>query len=148
MPSIDIVRLDHVQINVTDLDDARRYYSEVLGLREVPRPESFDFAGCWFRMGDIDVHLVVRPPEPLSDRHFCIRVADVHRAAADLERRGQAVRWDVKYKIPGVDRFFIRDPDGNRIEIQGPETPRGTPLPEGEVETASAVRVRGYGISR
>ena len=26
-----------------------------------------------------------------------------------------------RYKIGGVERFFIRDPDGNRIEVQGPD---------------------------
>ena len=24
-------------------------------------------------------------------------------------------------KIPGIDRFFVYDPDGNRVELQGPE---------------------------
>jgi hypothetical protein len=31
------------------------------------------------------------------------------------------VAWNTRHKIPGVDRFFTDDPDGNRIEIQGPE---------------------------
>jgi catechol 2,3-dioxygenase-like lactoylglutathione lyase family enzyme len=42
-----IVRLDHIQINVTDLARAKRFYGEVLDLEEAPRPESFDFAGAW-----------------------------------------------------------------------------------------------------
>lgn len=117
--SIHALRVDHVQINVTDLARARRFYEQVLGLSETPRPESFDFAGCWYRVGEVDVHLVVREAEPLSQRHFCLWVADVHAAAKHLESQGVPVKWDHKYKIRGVDRFFVFDPDQNRIEIQG-----------------------------
>ena len=121
MPAISVVRMDHVQVNVTDLDRARRFYGGVLELEEVPRPESFDFAGAWYRIGDVDLHLVVRPPEPESDDHVCFWVADVRQTAQALEARGQAVAWQTRYKIRGVDRFFVRDPDGNRIEVQGPD---------------------------
>ena len=121
MPAVSIERMDHVQVNVTDLDRARRFYGGVLELQEVPRPESFDFAGAWYRIGEVDLHLVVRPPEPESEDHICLWVADVRRTAEVLEARGQTVAWQHKYKIRGVDRFFIRDPDGNRIEVQGPD---------------------------
>ncbi|HEX8663158.1 MAG TPA: VOC family protein [Beijerinckiaceae bacterium] len=121
MPAISVIRMDHVQVNVTDLDRARRFYGGVLELTEVPRPESFDFAGAWYRIGDVDLHLVVRPPEPESDDHICLWVADVHGTAKALEAQGQTVSWQHRGKIRGVDRFFIRDPDGNRIEVQGPD---------------------------
>ena len=91
MGGIAIERMDHIQINVTDLARAKRFYAEVLGLAEVPRPESFDFAGAWYRIGEVDLHLVVRPPEPDSEDHFCLWTADVHGAASNLERRGQEV---------------------------------------------------------
>jgi hypothetical protein len=48
-------------------------------------------------------------------------VSDVHAAARRLSGAGCRVGWESKYKIPGVDRFFTDDPDGNRIEVQGPE---------------------------
>src|SRR5690349_10102427 len=50
-PSFDAVRIDHVAVIVTDVDRARRFYAEVLSLREVQRPESFDFPGAWFQAG-------------------------------------------------------------------------------------------------
>jgi catechol 2,3-dioxygenase-like lactoylglutathione lyase family enzyme len=113
------IRIDHVQINVTDLPRARRFYGGLLALVETPRPESFDFAGCWYRIGEVDLHLVVRDPEPLSARHFCLWVSDVHATAKSIEAAGYPVKWDLKYKIRGVDRFFVFDEDNNRIEIQG-----------------------------
>ncbi len=121
MGAFTIERMDHVQINVTDLERARRFYGATLGLTEVPRPDSFDFAGAWYRIGDMDLHLVVRGPEPRGEDHICFWTSDVHAAGRALEERGVAVAWMLRYKIPGVDRFFIRDPDGNRIEVQGPD---------------------------
>ena len=49
-------RIDHVTILVTDLDKARDFYARVLGLREVPRPPSFDFPGMWFKTGPAFLH--------------------------------------------------------------------------------------------
>ena len=119
MNTIHVIRIDHVQINVTDITRARRFYGGLLGLSETPRPESFDFGGCWYRIGDVDLHLVIRDPEPPGARHFCLWVADIHAAAATIEAGGYPVTWDVKYKIRGVERFFVFDDDNNRIEIQG-----------------------------
>ena len=121
MGAFQAARVDHVQINVTDLDRAKQFYAGVLELEEVPRPESFDFAGAWYRIDDVDLHLVVREREPVSARHFCLWVEDVHQAAVSLEAGGYQVSWETKFKILGVDRFFVSDPDENRIEVQGPD---------------------------
>ena len=114
-------RVDHIQINVTDLTMAKQFYGGVLELEEVPRPESFDFAGAWYRIGEVDLHLVVREREPVSARHFCLWVKDVRQAAGKLEALGCRISWQTSLKIRGVDRFFVVDPDDNRIEVQGPD---------------------------
>ena len=115
-------RMDHVAVVVTDVDRARRFYVGVLGLDEVSRPESFDFPGAWFQTGPEVVHLPGQPAsEGVGRRHFCLWVDDVHAAARHLGRAGCRVIWEHAYKIKGIDRFFTSDPDGNRIEIQGPE---------------------------
>ncbi|HEV7687059.1 MAG TPA: VOC family protein, partial [Acidimicrobiia bacterium] len=41
-----VERLDHVSIIVTDVERAKRFYAQVLGLAEIPRPQSFDFPGA------------------------------------------------------------------------------------------------------
>jgi catechol 2,3-dioxygenase-like lactoylglutathione lyase family enzyme len=119
---IGAIVIDHVAIIVTNLDRSKHFYAAVLGLREVPRPESFDFPGGWYQMGDTCLHLLGKPsPDSESPRHFCIRVEDIAAAAKHLESAGWPIRWDTKYKITGIDRFFLHDPDGNRIELQGTE---------------------------
>src|SRR5690242_18140177 len=115
-------RIDHVAIDITDVDRAKAFYGGVLGLREVPRPESFDFGGAWYQIGPEVLHLVSRSTKfPEAPHHFCLWVEDVHAAAKWIEAAGYAVTWDRRYKITGIDRFFVRDPDGNRVEFQGAE---------------------------
>lgn len=122
MNGISAERIDHVAIIVTDLSRSKRFYTEVLGLREVARPESFDFPGAWFEIGPTFLHLLGKPaPDTSSPRHFCLWVPDIRAAASQIEADGANVQWNLRHKIPGVDRFFCYDPDGNRIEVQGPE---------------------------
>ena len=116
-----IQRIDHVAINVSDMPRARAFYGGVLKLKEVPRPKSFDFAGAWYRIGTVDLHLISRDEvDPQSRRHFAFWLSNVHTAAKEIEASGINVTWDT-YKIDGIDRFFVRDPDGNRLEFQGDE---------------------------
>ena len=117
-----IERLDHLAINVTDITRAKAFYNDLLGLREIPRPPSFDFPGAWYRIGPVDIHLVGGLPkaDPHTSRHFCLWVGDVHAAGAEAEKLGLKPNWNHR-KIPGVDRFYINDPDGNQLEFQGAE---------------------------
>ncbi|MBI3829207.1 MAG: VOC family protein [Planctomycetes bacterium] len=125
MHPIRVERLDHLTVNVTDVERAKRFYAEVLGLKEVPRPASFVFPGAWYDAGPTLIHLVWRKEaDPLSSRHLALWLSDVHAAAKYFEGQGQDVKWD-QTKIPGVDRFFIRDPDGNLIELQGSDGTAG-----------------------
>jgi catechol 2,3-dioxygenase-like lactoylglutathione lyase family enzyme len=119
---IQVQRLEHVAVVVTDVERARAFYVNVLGLREVARPKSFDFPGAWFQVGPEVLHLLGRPQtEGTGRRHFCLWVKDVHAAAKWVAGSGFPVLWEHTYKIEGIDRFFTADPDSNRIEIQGPE---------------------------
>jgi glyoxylase I family protein len=119
-------RLDHVAVVVTDLVRAMAFYRDVLCLREIPRPPTFDFPGAWFLIGPAEtnqtLHLLsMDESEGRGRRHFCIGVDDLTAAAAHITRCGYEVLWHAKHKIPGIDRFFVYDPDGNRIELQGAE---------------------------
>jgi glyoxylase I family protein len=117
--SIGVESFNHVTVNITDLAKAKAFYTGVLGLEEIERPASFDFPGAWYRIGAVLIHLVGRAQrDPETTQHYCLWVTDVRAAAKKIEAGGCEVKWD-KRKIEGVDRFFTRDPDGNRIEIQG-----------------------------
>ena len=115
-------KIEHVAVTVADVRRARAFYEGVLGLREVPRPESFDFPGAWYRLGNLDLHVIGRDQtDPPSRRHFALWVQDIRATADALKNAGCPVLWEHKYKIRDIDRFFTEDPDGNRIEVMGPD---------------------------
>lgn len=116
MPGLTIACIDHVSVLITALEPARHFYREILGLREIPRPKEFDFVALWFDLNGQQLHLLQMPAaDTVSPRHFALRVADIHGAREHFARHG--IRTDETVKIRAADRFFIRDPDGNRIEI-------------------------------
>ena len=119
-----VVSLDHVSIAVTDLAVAKRFYGEVLGLVELPRPP-FDFQGAWYRIGDRQLHLIVHPPARTlrgvseidsRDGHFAVRVKSFDETLALLRERGVTVR-DRRENVTPWAQLYVTDPDGNVIEF-------------------------------
>jgi len=116
MKALSVEKIDHCSVIITDVDRSRHFYSGILGLQEVPRPKTFDFVVLWYQLGDQQIHLLLKDrPDTRSPRHFALRVDDV-QAARDYFR-SLGVPMEETAPIPGADRFFIYDPDGNRIEI-------------------------------
>lgn len=116
--------IHHVSLAVTDLAAARRFYGEVLRLREIPRPP-FPFAGAWYELGDRQLHLIVHPegrtlrgtPQIDShDGHVALRIASYTRAKAHLEAHGVAFRDRYDNPTPWA-QLYVTDPDGNVIEL-------------------------------
>src|SRR5215470_2974764 len=116
MSGLALTQIDHVSVVITDLERSRRFYRDVLGLKEIAKPRTFDFVVLWFELGNQQLHLLLQSrPDTLSPRHFALRVRDAAAARAYFRERGVATQETTP--IPAADRFFIADPDGNRIEI-------------------------------
>lgn len=119
MAMIRVERLDHVAVDVTDMTAARGFYAGVLGLREIPRPDSFDFPGAWFEIGPASLHIVSRGQrDAIGRRHICFVVSNLKDAEEAVRAAGFPVTHDGRGTIPGIERFYTTDPDGNRVEIQ------------------------------
>ena len=112
-----VTHIDHVSVIVTDVARSRAFYRDVLGLPEIAPPREFDFVALWFDLGGGQtLHLLQKPTaDTHSPRHFCLHVEDIAAARAHFARLGVAL--DETTKIAAADRFFVRDPDGNRIEL-------------------------------
>lgn len=118
-----IVGLDHVQIAAPPgcEEAARAFYGELLGLAEVPKPDPLlARGGAWFELADSRrLHVgVERPFAPALKAHPALRVdsqAALEALAGELARRGHEPRWDED--LPGVTRFYVDDPFGNRVEL-------------------------------
>jgi glyoxylase I family protein len=114
--SLEITHLDHCSVLITDVERSRRFYGGLLGLKEIARPRTFDFVVVWYDLGNQHLHLLLKDkPDTASPRHFALRVWDAAAARAHFQSQGVATLETTP--IPGADRFFIHDPDGNRIEI-------------------------------
>jgi catechol 2,3-dioxygenase-like lactoylglutathione lyase family enzyme len=111
-----VSQLDHCSVIITDVERSRRFYGNLLGLTEINKPRTFDFVVLWYDLGNMHIHLLLKDrPDTQSPRHFALRVADAATARRYFQTQGVATEETTP--IPGADRFFIRDPDGNRIEI-------------------------------
>ena len=116
MVGIQITHIDHVSVLITDVERSRGFYRDVLGLKEIAKPRSFSFVALWFELGNQQLHLLLKDkPDTRSPRHFALRVKDVPAARSYFRERGIALEETTV--IPSCDRFFVYDPDGNRIEI-------------------------------
>lgn len=110
----------HVGLNVKDLEACRQFYVETLGLTPLPRPD-FGFPGVWLQAGNQQIHLLQQSEfqEPAAGQHFAFEVADLDAAVEELRAAG--VQISDAFEIPDVGRqAFLRDPDGNGIELNQP----------------------------
>lgn len=119
MPSL---RLHHVQLAAPPESEgaARRFYGELLGLREIPKPANLARrGGVWFELAGAQLHIGIeadfRPAQKAHPSFESGRLGDLRKRlrAAGVET------WEDE-PFPGRDRFYARDPFGNRIEFIGP----------------------------
>jgi catechol 2,3-dioxygenase-like lactoylglutathione lyase family enzyme len=114
--ALTVTQIDHVSVIISDVERSRRFYRDLLGLKEINKPRTFDFVVLWFEMANHQLHLLLKDrPDTRSPRHFALRVKDARAARAYF--REHDVPTEETTPIPGADRFFIYDPDSNRIEI-------------------------------
>jgi catechol 2,3-dioxygenase-like lactoylglutathione lyase family enzyme len=123
-----ITRIDHVQVAAPPGCEpaARGFYGGLLELAEVNKPEALAArGGCWFAVGGQQLHVgVAQPFAPSAKAHPALGVGDraaLETLAARLQAAGYTVEWDDV--IAGVDRFYVHDPFGNRLELVAPESP-------------------------
>jgi glyoxylase I family protein len=112
----------HAAIRVTDVERARHFYIDVLGFKEIPRPD-VPSPGAWLSLGDAQVHLVNGPPpqygaEPgMPTRpHIAIVIDDFERASAELDKHG--IKHRVAMGSVAGSVVLLSDPDGNAIELR------------------------------
>ncbi|MGY3715885.1 VOC family protein [Sutcliffiella cohnii] len=116
--------LHHVSLNVTDLEKAKDFYSKILCLKEIKRPD-FGFPGAWYDIEGQQLHLIVDPAsqtiredKSLSSRegHFALRVESYSETLEWLKQNNVAVLEKPTSKS-GFAQIFCADPDGNLIEL-------------------------------
>jgi catechol 2,3-dioxygenase-like lactoylglutathione lyase family enzyme len=115
-----IVRLHHAQITIPsgEEDSCRRFYCDVLGLSEIPKPASLqERGGFWLELDGIQIHVGTEDnvDRNASKAHLAYQVDDLKSWRAKLLEKNVKVIDGIA--IPGYERFEFRDPFGNRVEF-------------------------------
>ena|SRR5579859_7673178 len=114
-----ILGLEHVNVSITagGEEAARRFYTGVLELEEIPRPTTLTAkGGVWFRCGPQELHCGVEETVARSRRHPALLTDDLDAVRARLAAAGALIGTDGG-EIPGYRRFHTEDPFGNRLEL-------------------------------
>jgi lactoylglutathione lyase len=118
-----ICELNHVAIQVANVELSCDFYRRVLQLSPLPRP-AFDFPGAWFRLGaSQELHLIGERSEPViagsRGNHFALQVDDLVAWGKHLRNVGADFQ-PAKPRPDGALQIFLRDPDGHYIELFTP----------------------------
>lgn len=120
---ITIAGFHHAGVLVTDIDRAAAFYEGVLGLEKLERPD-FGFPGRWYDLKNgHQLHLMSTAAlpdhstnNPKFDRHVALVVPDLPKTAEQLTELG--IPFAQGSGRGGAAQLFIRDPDGNMIELR------------------------------
>lgn len=139
-PKLPLASFNHVSRECLSLEKSRRFYIDILGFREIPRPP-FDCDGMWLVGYGLNLHLVATSVP--SERQK-VKLARIHHFSSALPRvdhiafltydldsvREVLDKERVYYNyqaLPhaGIYQIFMFDPDGNVIEISNCAPPVG-----------------------
>jgi catechol 2,3-dioxygenase-like lactoylglutathione lyase family enzyme len=117
---IEVVKHNHVALQVKDIAVSTKFYKEVLGLEQVPVPDSLKAIRSWFKLGtDQQIHLLAGRTEPVvNDRngsHFALFVQSIKSAEVYLQTHKMSFHKQVRFD--GAIQIYIADPDGYLIEL-------------------------------
>jgi catechol 2,3-dioxygenase-like lactoylglutathione lyase family enzyme len=113
------IGIEHVQLAAPKgcEAEARRFFGELLGMTEVPKPENLRHrGGVWFQCGFQQIHIGVEEDfKPAQKAHPGFLVHNVRGLRDHLAANGVKVKDDDL--VEGVIRFHAEDPFGNRLEF-------------------------------
>ncbi|MFC0477594.1 VOC family protein [Robertmurraya beringensis] len=116
------IKIDHIQLAAPagSEDQARHFFSTILGLTEIEKPAALKKrGGVWFQLGaQQQLHIGIEDPfSPAKKAHPAFVVHNLNSLKDHLQTHHVPYKEDTL--IPNVDRIYIEDPFGNRIEIIG-----------------------------
>ena len=140
---MNVIRGHHYSFTVSDLERSKAFYGDVLGLEEVERPD-FGIPGVWYGVGETQIHLIGKPegvdtgsPSPKLTpiaNHSAFQIEDYDAAVERLRECGA----EFVELSREVGQIFVRDPDGNIIELIQPGGLLGR-LPDDVMEKLKAL---------
>ena len=120
-----IKKIAFVGIPVTDMERARAFYEDVLGLQPDPEMTGEHWTEYSIGEGTLAIACVGEQWKPSNERtSAALEVENLEKAIAELERR--KIAYD-KVDSPVCRMVIIEDPDGNKLIIHKlkPENEKG-----------------------
>ena len=130
---VEITDINHVSLVIKDVAASRKFYCDILGMVEVPRPATFKFGGAWFRKGSAEIHLIqeddaVQTPGDAAPkvnehqdislaRHIGFAITDMDEVVNVLNRHGIPIVTGPRPRGDGVLQLYCHDPDGHLVEL-------------------------------
>jgi catechol 2,3-dioxygenase-like lactoylglutathione lyase family enzyme len=116
-----VERTDFISVPVTDMERAKRFYGETLGLREIEHPEQ---GFPEYQLGE-NVSLYLLQMENIGQTFtgphsasIALRVPDVAAAQKELAAKGVTFDFDAEPFDTGVCHMALfKDPDGNQLML-------------------------------
>lgn len=123
--TVNTMEIDHLALQVSDLQKSVAFYEKVMGLQKLPEP-FHDGLHAWMRLGPhVALHLIggaTGVTEHPIAMHFCLHTASLDAFMASLDRARIAYRnfkgdGKINTRVDGVRQIYLQDPDGFWIEV-------------------------------
>jgi lactoylglutathione lyase len=113
----------HVAFAVRDIEKSLNFYEKILGFKRVFHLERD--GNIWFvflkiaeeQYLEIFLDNDISHLENKSYRHFCINTNDIFKDVEEIKNKGWNIDIEPFLGIDGNYQAFLRDPDGNVIEL-------------------------------
>ena len=121
-----ITGFDHVHFMCGDVEEAGRYFVDILGGSEVSRGAIKGWPTMWLDVSGVSVILMgcdpKNPPLEIGKGkrgldHFSLKVSDIENTVAELTEKGAHFSTKIAATATGDKFIFMDGPDGIRIEL-------------------------------
>ncbi|KAA2218948.1 VOC family protein [Maribacter flavus] len=114
------VKINHVALVVSNLEEACEFYEHELGLEPIPA-FLFDYPTAFFKFNEEQqLHLTEWEDSYSFRGHLCVTVDDINAVFFRMKELGviDIQPWGKVRQLPdGAIQMFVRDPSGNLVEI-------------------------------
>ena len=126
-----IIGLDHRGIRTTKLEPTRRFYEDLIGLKNGHRPSALATSGYWLYAGEKPIIHLIEGSGVSSDgasdcgdeltnaggqTHLALTVEGA-RDVVDRLKKASVPYWDRLFRNPIMYQVFVEDPNGLLIEL-------------------------------
>ena len=122
-PEVHVTALDHVVLNVADVERSLAFYCDELGLAP-ERVEEWRRGEILFPSVRVDAHTIIdllaTPRTGENADHLCLVVEPVDLEAVKASGRFEVVDGpDIRFGARGNGTsLYVKDPDGNTVELR------------------------------